>query len=172
MHHTEKNSELLVLSSQLGRILAKQQQILAVAESCTGGWLSQVITAVPGSSGWFDMGLTTYSNTAKTKILHVDSGEITKAGAVSQIVVEAMVKGVFSQSTADIGLAISGIAGPDGGSNDKPVGTVWLAWGQRGQPIHACCNCFSGDREHVRYQAVKTSLSLLITFASIADKFI
>lgn len=134
-------------------ILAHGGQV-ALAESCTGGWIAKVITDIAGSSAWFDRGFVTYSNAAKREQLQVPPQILDTAGAVSRETVQAMVDGVFRNSHADLAAAVSGIAGPGGGTPDKPVGTVWVAWGMRGQPVHGECLHLQGDREAVRRQTV------------------
>jgi nicotinamide-nucleotide amidase len=145
------------LAKQVGAFLKENNWKLVVAESCTGGGLGESITAISGSSNWFDRGFITYSNESKIEMLGVDSAIIDQHGAVSNETVLAMAKGALMRSAAQIGVAISGIAGPDGGSPEKPVGTVWIAWagkiGQRAQVF-----LFSGDRLAVRQQAVEAAL--------------
>ncbi len=149
------------LAKQLGDVLLRQHLSCAVAESCTGGGLSAAITDIPGSSQWFDRGFVTYSNASKHQMLAVPQAMIASFGAVSEPVVRAMAEGVLLASNADIGVAITGIAGPDGGSLDKPVGTVWLAWAtDSGTDIEHCC--FVGDRSSVREQAIWVALKGLI----------
>lgn len=146
------------LARELGEVLSGQGLMLATAESCTGGWVSQCVTDVPGSSVWFDRGFVTYSNAAKTEMLNVDPVLIRLHGAVSEPVVRAMVAGALRFSQAGLALAISGLAGPGGGSADKPVGTVWFAWQRSGGESFSRCEVFPGDRRHVRQQAVMVAL--------------
>ena len=127
---------------------------LAVAESCTGGWLAKVLTDLPGSSAWFDRGYVTYSNSAKVSMLGVQQTTLIDQGAVSLETVAEMSQGVFDHSDADLSLAVSGIAGPSGGSEAKPVGTVCFAWQRRGQAPALSRERFDGDREAVRRQSV------------------
>lgn len=127
---------------------------LACAESCTGGWIAKSLTDLSGSSRWFDCGIVTYSNQAKINLLGVSAQTLDTHGAVSQPVVKEMVLGLLDRCDADYGIAVSGIAGPGGGSADKPVGTVWLAWGRPGVLIEAMRFRFDGGREQVRRQAV------------------
>lgn len=127
---------------------------LACAESCTGGWIAKSLTDLSGSSRWFDCGVVTYSNQAKINLLGVSAQTLDAHGAVSQPVVKEMVLGLLDRCDANYGIAVSGIAGPGGGSEDKPVGTVWLAWGRPGVLIEAMRFRFDGDREQVRRQAV------------------
>ncbi len=118
---------------------------LATAESCTGGWVAKCCTDRAGSSGWFERGFVTYSDEAKHDLLGVDAQVLQFAGAVSEAVVLQMASGAVSHSSADVSLAVTGIAGPDGGSEDKPVGTVWLAWGDR-QAMRTRCLCWPVER--------------------------
>ena len=153
---------LYELAVQVGQALLTQNRLLAVAESCTGGWIAKVITDVPGSSGWFERGFVTYSNAAKMELLGVQEATLAADGAVSAETVTAMAEGVLAHSRAEVAVAVSGIAGPDGGSPAKPVGTVWLAWAVKGQPTHRRCYTFKGDRKAVRYQAVSAALEGLL----------
>ena len=127
---------------------------LAVAESCTGGWLAKVLTDLPGSSAWFDRGYVTYSNSAKQAMLGVREQTLIDHGAVSLETVAEMSQGVLDHSEADLSLAVSGIAGPGGGSDEKPVGTVCFAWQRRDQAPQVSREHFEGDREAVRQQSV------------------
>ena len=142
--------------------LIETNQILAVAESCTGGWLAKVCTDLPGSSNWFDRGFVTYSNEAKQEMLGVPKSVISEFGAVSEQTVEAMVRGVLSNSRAHWAIAISGVAGPSGGSDINPVGSVWFAWMNKGQNPIAIKKLFSGDRENIRRQSVELALEELV----------
>jgi len=134
---------------------------IATAESCTGGWIAKAITDIPGSSAVFGYGIVSYSNGAKESILGVGNQTLEENGAVSEAVVEAMAAGALNLSGADIAIAVSGVAGPDGGTEEKPVGTVWFAWAVRkGAAVHTETNCqhFSGDRELVRELTVAHAL--------------
>jgi len=133
---------------------------LATAESCTGGWVAKVLTDIAGSSDWFERGLVTYSNRAKQELLGVPAALLEAHGAVSGEVVAAMASGLRARAGVDVALAISGVAGPGGGTPDKPVGTVWFAW-DAGTPRTACLH-FAGDREAVRRQAVAHALRGLL----------
>jgi nicotinamide-nucleotide amidase len=155
---TATDPALYKLAERVGQGLLARHWRLALAESCTGGWIAKVITDVPGSSGWFERGFVTYSNTAKVDLLAVPQALLDSHGAVSPETVNAMAAGALRHSRAEIALAVSGIAGPEGGSPDKPVGTVWLAWTVRGRPGHSRCYTFPGDREAVRRQAVAAAL--------------
>ncbi len=152
------------LAQKVGETLLAKGMKLATAESCTGGWVAQAVTAVPGSSGWFDCGFVSYSNTAKQKMLGVDLVVLEKSGAVSEPVVAQMAEGALRNSDADIAVAISGIAGPGGGSEDKPVGTVWLAWAIEGHPTVTCLSFFNGDRDEIRLQAVEQALEGVMAY--------
>ena len=154
--------ELQDLAARLGDCLSAREMKLATAESCTGGWLAKVITDLPGSSDWFNGSLVTYSNEAKQRILGVQKGTLDEFGAVSGETVLEMSDGVLANMDADVALSISGIAGPGGGSNDKPVGLVWFSWGRRDKPVLAEFHQFEGDRDAVRRQAVEKALQLLL----------
>ncbi|ANB02965.1 CinA family protein [Ectothiorhodospira sp. BSL-9] len=147
----------------LGDLILARGWQLALAESCTGGWIAKVITDIPGSSAWFDRGFVTYSNAAKREQLQVPQQTLDAAGAVSRETVQAMVDGVLRNCSADLAAAVSGVAGPGGGTLDKPVGTVWVAWGLRDQPVHGECLHLQGDREAVRRQSVARVLEGLQT---------
>lgn len=149
------------LSEVLVRDLTDAGKAVATAESCTGGWIAKSITDVDGSSAVFGYGVVAYSNGAKESILGVKNATIDRHGAVSEEVVEEMAGGVLNLSGADIAVAVSGIAGPTGGTEDKPVGTVWFAWAVRdgtGARIDTSCEHFSGDRELVRELTVAHAL--------------
>ena len=142
------------------RLLAAQRQ-LATAESCTGGWIAKVLTDRAGSSAWFDRGFVTYSNRAKRDMLGVRAETLEQFGAVSRETVLEMAQGALDHSTAEYSVAVSGIAGPGGGTPDKPLGTVWLAWGTP-TSVEAVVEHFSGDREAVRAQTVEQALRGLL----------
>ena len=152
------------LAAEIGCVLVAQQLKLTTVESCTGGWIGQSLTAVAGSSVWYDRGVVTYSNASKSELVGVPSELISRSGAVSEAVVRAMARGALSHSPDDLALAVTGIAGPDGGSADKPVGTVWLGWIARTGMERAEQYLFTGDREAVRRQSVMEALSGLIRF--------
>ena len=156
--------ELLTLANRLGRLLQQRGQLLATAESCTGGWVAKTMTDVAGSSAWFDCGFVTYSNQSKQRLLGVESDFIAAHGAVSEAVVKAMVDGALANSSASLALAVSGVAGPGGGTPEKPVGTVWFAWGSSLGDGRVQRELFGGDREAVRRQAVVTALKGALTF--------
>ena len=146
------------ISSELGELLKLKDYTFTCAESCTGGWVGQALTSIPGSSEWFGSSFVTYSYEAKTQILGVSSQDLDSFGAVSEEIVEQMVSGALDKSGADVGVAISGIAGPDGGTDTKPVGTVCFAWKINGQEVIASAEHFSGDRNEVRYSSVERAL--------------
>jgi nicotinamide-nucleotide amidase len=146
--------DLESLAAKLGEVLLSRGWQLAAAESCTGGWAAQAITAISGSSAWFDRGFVTYSNEAKREMLGVRAETLAQFGAVSEETVREMAEGAMAHSRAQTAIAISGIAGPSGGSPGKPVGTVWFAWAVTGRPTEAAKMHFAGDRREVRAQAV------------------
>lgn len=153
--------DLLQLSTELGGMLRERGLTVALAESCTGGWIAKCMTDVAGSSEYVECGFVTYSNAAKTSLLGVQTAQIDSYGAVSEPVVRAMASGAVANSAADCAIAVSGVAGPGGGTDDKPVGLVWLAWAHTGA-ITARSEVFAGDREAVRRQAVAAALRGLI----------
>jgi len=156
---------LLALAQQVGTLLKQNGLMLATAESCTGGWIGQVVTAIPGSSGWFDRGFITYSNLAKQQMLSVTPAILTRFGAVSEQTARAMADGAITKSEAQVAVAVTGIAGPEGGTATKPVGTVCFAWSiinQENQSASSRTCLFSGGREAIRRQAVATSLHGLL----------
>lgn len=152
---------ITVLAGQLGEVLRQRQLQVTTAESCTGGGIAEAITRIAGSSQWFEAGYVTYSNRQKSLQLGVPAALFDSVGAVSREVVEAMVRGACERSGAQLAVAVSGIAGPGGGSLDKPVGTVWLAW-QVGGRQFSCQRQFVGDRLAVREQAVVCALEGLL----------
>jgi nicotinamide-nucleotide amidase len=154
----DDSENLYVLAREVGAALAREGLLLATAESCTGGWVAECITDVPGSSRWFDRGFVTYSNAAKSELLGVDPGLIQVHGAVSEAAVRAMAAGTLRRSRAQVAVAVSGVAGPSGGTPDKPVGTVWFAWQRLGQDCRVRLERFDGDRRMVRRQAVAVAL--------------
>ncbi|WP_374087937.1 CinA family protein [Methylomicrobium lacus] len=154
--------DLLALAGQLGQQLSKAGHLLALAESCTGGWIAQSVTEIAGSSAWFDRGFVTYSNAAKIAMLGVSDSTLQAHGAVSSQTASEMVAGALRHSDADIALAVTGIAGPGGGTAEKPVGLVFIAWQRRGQPCHCIEQHFEGDRHAVRRQTVQKALQCLL----------
>ena len=131
---------------------------MVTVESCTGGWISKCITDVAGSSQWFGQGFVTYSNQSKIEMLGVQQSIFDVYGAVSENAIRAMVAGALERSSANVALAVSGVAGPGGGSDDKPVGTVWIGWQIRACSFHSQCIQINGDRDTVRREAVKLAL--------------
>jgi nicotinamide-nucleotide amidase len=150
------------LAADLGRRLKGEGLVLATAESCTGGWIAKVLTDIPGSSGWFDRGYVTYSNRAKEEMLGVSAETLALYGAVSEAVVREMVEGTLIRSGAAIAVAVSGVAGPEGGSEEKPVGTVWFAWSRTGADSVSERFQFAGNREEIRHQSVRVALERLL----------
>ncbi len=155
-------TNILHLSTTLGQFLQLNGATVTVAESCTGGAVGAAITAVPGSSQWFEAGFITYSNNAKHQWLEVGEQLLAQKGAVSAEVVDAMASGALARSGADYAVAVSGIAGPDGGTPEKPVGTVWLGWASRTGFRLQKHYLFGGDREDVRQQSVVHALQGLL----------
>lgn len=154
--------ELEVLARSCGEALKRRGLVLASAESCTGGWVAAAITTIAGSSEWFDRGFVTYSNQAKQDMLGVTPGTLERFGAVSEQTAREMVEGALAHNRADVALAITGIAGPGGGSPAKPVGTVCFAWAIAGQETRTATRHFAGDRTAVRRQSVEFALRTLL----------
>ena len=146
------------LAKRVGERLAASGQTLATAESCTGGWVAQAVTSIAGSSDWFDRGFVTYSNEAKREMLGVRRETLERHGAVSEDTAREMAAGALAASRAQIAVAITGVAGPTGGSPQKPVGMVCIAWAVHGGPADAATFRFDGDREAVRRQSVVVGL--------------
>jgi nicotinamide-nucleotide amidase len=156
------DADLARLAGRVGEHLLAGQRHIATAESCTGGWIGKALTDIPGSSQWFETGYICYGNGAKTTLLGVLPAELAAHGAVSEPVVKAMALGALERAGADIAVAVSGIAGPDGGSPGKPVGTIWFAWAWRhGKSLHvqSRLKLFKGDREAVRRKTVASALT-------------
>ncbi len=156
------DNELYQRAQSLGQALSRQGLKLVTAESCTGGWIAKAVTDVPGSSDWFDRGFVTYGNDAKADMLGVEMELLDQFGAVSEPVVREMALGALANSPADVAVAVSGIAGPGGGSAEKPVGTVWFAWALPGQDAVSRREIFSGDREQVRRASVAHAMKTLV----------
>ncbi|WP_282177635.1 nicotinamide-nucleotide amidase [Vibrio nereis] len=150
-----------LLSEALGQKLKAAGKVLTTAESCTGGGVSAAITEIAGSSEWFDRAFVTYSNSAKMEMLGVNVDTLESHGAVSEPVVKEMVLGALANSQANIAVSISGIAGPGGGSEEKPVGTVCFGWADSNGWLKVATYHLSGDRSQVRQQAVETALKVL-----------
>ena len=154
--------ELTELSQQLAKLLLQKKKQLAVAESCTGGWLAKCLTDIAGSSQWFERGFVTYSNLAKQEMLGVLPATLEQQGAVSEAVVREMAAGVLEHSAADLSIAISGIAGPGGAVPGKPVGTVCFGLACKDNVLQSDTQYFEGDRETVRRQSVAYALTRLL----------
>jgi nicotinamide-nucleotide amidase len=150
----DDDAALARLAEAVGDLLRRAGQTLVTAESCTGGWISKAVTDIPGCSGWFDCGIAAYSYEAKQALLGVRPETLIRHGAVSEETVLEMVSGALIHSGATVAVAVTGIAGPGGGTTDKPVGTVWIAWKRRGGYPRMRCFHFDGDREHVRRRTV------------------
>jgi nicotinamide-nucleotide amidase len=162
---TPTDEFLTSLAHQVGRYLAASGRRMVTAESCTGGWIGKVMTDVPGSSAWFSGGALVYSNELKQRSLGVDSKILAQHGAVSEETVKAMAEGALDRLGGDVSVAVSGIAGPDGGTPMKPVGTVWFAWSVRREGEVATKSdrrVFAGDREQVRRQTVAFALAQIL----------
>lgn len=147
---------------EIAALFLKNQWRLATAESCTGGLVASSITALAGSSDWFERGYVTYSNQAKSEDIGVDARLIEQHGAVSEEVARAMAQGAKQSSRSNVTLSITGIAGPTGGSTEKPIGTIWFAWALHDGSVVAEKKLFSGDREAIRVQACDYSLARLL----------
>ena len=158
MQDAPTDSELQALAEDVGARLRAARQMLVTAESCTGGWIAKTVTDIAGSSDWFDCGLAAYSYEAKQALLSVNPHTLETHGAVSRETVIEMVSGALVHSGAGVAVAVTGIAGPGGGTADKPVGTVWLAWKRRGGYPRAELFQFDGDREAVRRKTVAAAL--------------
>lgn len=158
-----QDEHLEQLALETARLLSGRQLVMAAAESCTGGWIAKVMTDVPGSSAWFDRGFVTYSNQSKMEMLGVRADTLGFFGAVSEQVVLQMAGGALARSRADVSVAVSGIAGPGGGSQYKPVGTVWMAWADEKRAVAERC-WFAGGREQIRRQTVIHALQQLGAF--------
>jgi len=152
------DGELSEAGDQLAEVLLKHKVSMATAESCTGGWVAKILTDRAGSSAYLLAGIVTYSNDAKKELLGVTETSLEAHGAVSEPVVREMVAGALATTKANVAVAISGVAGPGGGSDDKPVGTVWFAWGRSRADTVAVAEHFSGNRDSVRRKAVLFAL--------------
>jgi len=161
---TIKNSDaiLISLAEKLGAVLLSRNLCLTTAESCTGGWLAQTITAIPGSSRWFECGYVTYSNAAKQKLLGVAAATLEAYGAVSAQTAAEMALHALNKSGATVSVAITGIAGPAGGSQEKPVGLVYFGFSILNDSLLTRSQIFSGDRQAIRAQAVAYALEVLL----------
>ena len=155
------DSELMQLSEQVGQALKARGATVTTAESCTGGWVAKTLTDIAGSSAWCERGFVTYSNEAKSQMIGVSEATLLDQGAVSEPVVVEMAIGALRAARADYAISVSGIAGPDGGSAEKPVGTVWFGVASASGQGVTQRECFAGDREAVRRQATAYALNLL-----------
>ncbi|RPI47651.1 MAG: CinA family protein [Betaproteobacteria bacterium] len=162
------DEELYRLAVRVGRALRKSQLMVATAESCTGGWIGQAITMVPGSSEWFERGFITYTYISKREMLGVKGASLARYGAVSEQVVREMAQGALDRSHAQVSVAVSGVAGPSGGSRDKPVGTVCFAWARKGRRVRLETRRFRGDRDTVRKRCVAHALRGVLSI--LADR--
>jgi len=157
------------LAGVLGQRLQAAGLVLTTAESCTGGWLSKVVTDISGSSAWFDRGFVTYGNSAKRELLGVSAAAIADHDAVSEEVAREMAQGALKHSQAGVAVAITGIAGPAGGTEDKPVGTVCFAWMCAGRTPLSRRVRFAGNRKEVRHQSVRLALEHLLELLEDSD---
>ncbi len=155
------SSEFEPIIQTIAADLLARKWFLVTAESCTGGWLSQTLTAIPGSSQWFERGFVTYSNQAKQDMLGVRAETLQQHGAVSEATVQEMAQGALTHSRGQVSVAITGIAGPQSDESQKPVGTVWLAFATPESVVAQCCH-FSGDRQTIRHQSVQAALEQLL----------
>ncbi|QWP74777.1 CinA family protein [Lysobacter sp. K5869] len=160
------DAALQTLAARIGETARRNHHMLVTAESCTGGWIAKTLTDIAGSSAWFGCGLVAYSYEAKQALLSVRPQTLEQHGAVSRETVIEMVSGALANTGATLAVAVTGIAGPGGGTEDKPVGTVWVAWKRRGGYPRAEAFRFDGDREAVRRQTVAAALQGLETLAS------
>ena len=156
------DADLYALAEQVATAAQQRRLMLVTAESCTGGWIAKALTDLPGSSAWFDAGVVTYSYGAKEALLGVNPRTLERTGAVSEETALEMVSGALARFGAGMAVAVTGIAGPTGGTPDKPVGTVWIGWKRRGGYAHATLFHFAGDREAVRRQTVAAALNGVI----------
>ncbi len=155
---------LIELAKKLAHDLKVSGLSMATAESCTGGWIAQALTSIPGSSRWFERGFVTYSNMSKRELLGVKTDTLARFGAVSEQTARAMASGALAHSHADLAVAVTGIAGPGGGTAEKPVGTVCFAWAGREQEVRSITRHFSGDRQEIRGQSVAAAIEGLVEY--------
>lgn len=153
------DAELATLAARVASAMQQDTLMLSTAESCTGGWIAKTLTDLPGSSAWFDAGVVTYSYAAKESLLGVRRETLERSGAVSEETALEMASGALERLHAGVAVAVTGIAGPSGGTPDKPIGTVWIGWQRRGGAAHAKLFHFAGDREAVRRQTVAAALA-------------
>jgi len=152
------DAELITLAQDVAAAALERRVMVATAESCTGGWIAKTLTDLAGSSAWFEAGVVSYSYSAKEALLGVNPRTLERTGAVSEETVLEMVSGALARYGAGVAVAVTGIAGPAGGTPEKPVGTVWIGWKRRGGYAHARLYHFDGDREAVRRQTVAAAL--------------
>ena len=157
-----QDADFIPLVEQLAALLIVRGWRMATAESCTGGWIAKCCTDLAGSSAWFDRGFVTYSNQAKLDLLDVNANVLLQSGAVSEAVAGQMASGARNRAAVDAAVAVTGIAGPEGGTVDKPAGTVWFGWDIGPSPVEIEVMCFEGDRDAVRRHTVKHALQGLI----------
>lgn len=155
------DEQLQQLSRRIGEQLKMRKATITAAESCTGGWIAKVFTDISGSSAWFERSFVTYSNDAKQQMVGVQASTLVQFGAVSEQTVREMAVGASKAAAAEYAIAVSGIAGPDGGTSDKPVGTVWFGFAGPEGRVVAQCQRFDGDRDAVRRQSVGWALQTL-----------
>ncbi len=158
------NDTIDQLVQQLSELLTERGWKIATVESCTGGMISELITQMPGSSEWFERGFVTYSNEAKQELVGVSSDSLREHGAVSSTVAREMAAGGIQTSRADLAVSVTGVAGPDGGSKEKPVGTVWIAWADRNGNVMDQGYLFPGDRQQVRLASAQSAFAGAIEF--------
>jgi nicotinamide-nucleotide amidase len=163
MHVNPNDTDLTAIALEVGHALERAGLMLATAESCTGGWVGRVVTSVSGSSAWFERGFITYGEIAKQEMLGVPAEILKQHGAVSEPTARAMAEGALRHSHAQVALAVTGVAGPTGGSAHKPVGTVWFAWAAKQRVTYATHHQLDGDRESIRRQSVAIALRGLMT---------
>lgn len=152
------DAQLEALAARVADVMPQRALMLASAESCTGGWIAKTLTDLSGSSAWFEAGVVSYSNQAKMSLLGVRKETLERTGAVSEETALEMVSGALDRLNAGVAVAVTGIAGPTGGTPQKPVGTVWIGWQRRGGAARARLFHFPGDREAVRRQTVAAAL--------------
>lgn len=159
------DEKLYQLAERVGKALKAKGMMMATAESCTGGWIAQVVTAVPGSSAWFERGFVVYTYISKREMLGVKAETLENFGAVSEQTVREMTAGALERSHAQVAVSVSGTAGPSGGTAQKPVGTVCFGWGEKGGAVQTVVKQWAGDRETVRRQAVVFALEQVLVLA-------
>jgi nicotinamide-nucleotide amidase len=165
-HALPDDADFTALVRELAQCLAAKGWTLATAESCTGGWIAKCCTDLAGSSAWFERGFVSYSNQAKHELLGVAAETLETEGAVSAAVAAQMAEGARRRAGVNVALAVTGIAGPDGGTADKPVGTVWFGWSLQGQPAHTEVQHFAGGRDAVRRLTVIHALAGLLALTA------